>query len=293
MCFGFTTNKKQKQQLERDGNQDRDQAQTMSNTTTPTNQAKAYSSSRPVVANFASEKIVTGAGVAIFHLASERVVVCYHSRDGYWFLPKGRRNEGEGSREAAVREGYEEVCRMFPSSSFSLAKVSTARCRCEDGRKNTKSLSQKPANTDLGVSILPVRLPLPTLAPPYSSPAATCRGRHQGRQVSQSVRDRARLDTAGSAIGDCSVHTALVHSRDTASGHEHSRRSIHRLFSANTVNASIRYASASRAYDHRGQSPDGRYRCAKREKRFRACPSRRDGSRRRRTFVRGVLASHR
>lgn len=71
--------------------------------------SKHPASSKPVYANYASEKIVQGAGVAIFHLASERVVVCYHTRDEYWFLPKGRRNVGESIEEAACREGFEEV----------------------------------------------------------------------------------------------------------------------------------------------------------------------------------------
>lgn len=66
-------------------------------------------SNAPVYANFASEKITIGAGVAIFHLATQRVVVCYHSRDKYWFLPKGRRNASEETGRAAVREGFEEV----------------------------------------------------------------------------------------------------------------------------------------------------------------------------------------
>jgi len=70
---------------------------------------KHPTSSKPVYANYASEKIVQGAGVAIFHIASERVVVCYHTRDQYWFLPKGRRNVGESIEEAACREGFEEV----------------------------------------------------------------------------------------------------------------------------------------------------------------------------------------
>ena len=64
--------------------------------------------SSPVYANFSSEKLTIGAGVAIFHLASERVVVCYHSRDKYWFLPKGRRNASETTGRAAEREGFEE-----------------------------------------------------------------------------------------------------------------------------------------------------------------------------------------
>ncbi|KAK5136370.1 hypothetical protein LTR08_003496 [Meristemomyces frigidus] len=64
--------------------------------------------SPPVHASFPSEKLTTGAGVAIFHIASQRAVVCYHSRDKYWFLPKGRRNANEETARAAEREGFEE-----------------------------------------------------------------------------------------------------------------------------------------------------------------------------------------
>lgn len=63
-------------------------------------------SSPPVYANFASEKLTIGAGVAIFHVASARVVVCQHK--GYHFLPKGRRNADEDTGSAAEREGFEE-----------------------------------------------------------------------------------------------------------------------------------------------------------------------------------------
>lgn len=66
-------------------------------------------SSAPVYANFSSEHLTIGAGVAIFHIATERVVVCYHSRDRYWFLPKGRRDASEETGVAACREGFEEV----------------------------------------------------------------------------------------------------------------------------------------------------------------------------------------
>ncbi|KXL50090.1 hypothetical protein M433DRAFT_74939 [Acidomyces richmondensis BFW] len=65
--------------------------------------------SRPVYANFPSEKLAIGAGVAIFHIATERVVLCYHTRDRYWFLPKGRRNANEDTVRAAEREGFEET----------------------------------------------------------------------------------------------------------------------------------------------------------------------------------------
>lgn len=67
------------------------------------------SSDTPVVASFDSEHFTIGAGVAIFHLSSSRVVVCYHTTDGYWFLPKGRRDANEETGAAAEREGFEEV----------------------------------------------------------------------------------------------------------------------------------------------------------------------------------------
>ncbi|KAL8816338.1 MAG: hypothetical protein Q9223_004637 [Gallowayella weberi] len=62
----------------------------------------------PIVANFDSAHLTIGAGVAIFHLATSRVVVCYHSTEKYWFLPKGRRDAGEDSGAGAEREGFEE-----------------------------------------------------------------------------------------------------------------------------------------------------------------------------------------
>jgi hypothetical protein len=54
--------------------------------------------------------------VAIFHVASARVVVCraVDRRHGeYFFLPKGRRDAGEESGPGAEREGYEEVCQSL------------------------------------------------------------------------------------------------------------------------------------------------------------------------------------
>ena len=62
-----------------------------------------------VDAEFDAAHVCFGAGVAIFHLASARVVVCYHPRAGLWFLPKGRKDVGEEAEAGAVREGYEEV----------------------------------------------------------------------------------------------------------------------------------------------------------------------------------------
>lgn len=64
------------------------------------------------VTSFPGDYFVLGGGVAIFHLATGRVVICSaHDRRGqkYYFLPKGRRDAGEESGRGAEREGYEEV----------------------------------------------------------------------------------------------------------------------------------------------------------------------------------------
>lgn len=65
-------------------------------------------SSPPVTANISAENLTISAGIAIFHLASSRVVLCYHTRDKYYFLPKGRKNVHEDLLAAAEREGFEE-----------------------------------------------------------------------------------------------------------------------------------------------------------------------------------------
>jgi hypothetical protein len=65
-----------------------------------------------LIGQFSSKHLTIGGGVAIFHLASQRVVICSaHDRHGrkYYFLPKGRRDAGEESGRGAEREGYEEV----------------------------------------------------------------------------------------------------------------------------------------------------------------------------------------
>lgn len=69
----------------------------------------ALKSNPPVLANFSSDKLTIAAGVAIFHVASARVVLCFHTREKYWFLPKGRRDVNESSGAGAEREGFEEV----------------------------------------------------------------------------------------------------------------------------------------------------------------------------------------
>ncbi|KAF2634864.1 hypothetical protein P280DRAFT_485119 [Massarina eburnea CBS 473.64] len=71
----------------------------------------APQSSLATFGQVASENFVQGGGVAIFHLKSERVVICSAKdrRDRtYYFLPKGRRDAGEDAGRGAEREGYEE-----------------------------------------------------------------------------------------------------------------------------------------------------------------------------------------
>lgn len=63
----------------------------------------------PFTAQYDSTSLTIGAGVAIFHIAAARVVLCYHTQENYWFLPKGRRDVHESAEQCAEREGYEEV----------------------------------------------------------------------------------------------------------------------------------------------------------------------------------------
>jgi ADP-ribose pyrophosphatase YjhB (NUDIX family) len=69
----------------------------------------ASAPSLPTTASYPSERLTIGCGAAIFHLASSRVVFCHHSRDNYYFLPKGRKNANESHTAAAEREGFEET----------------------------------------------------------------------------------------------------------------------------------------------------------------------------------------
>lgn len=71
---------------------------------------------QPIVGNWDSAHTTIGAGVAIFHLASSRVVLCYHSTHKYYFLPKGRRDASEDTGPGAEREGFEEVSVLFQSN---------------------------------------------------------------------------------------------------------------------------------------------------------------------------------
>lgn len=73
----------------------------------------------PVISQFPGSSFIVGGGVAIFHIATSRVVMCRAQDRGrtYHFLPKGRRDAGEESGPGAEREGYEEVRRLYSNST--------------------------------------------------------------------------------------------------------------------------------------------------------------------------------
>ena len=106
-------------------------------------------SNRPLAGNWDSAHTTVGGGVAIFHLASSRVVLCYHSVDRYWFLPKGRRDASENTAAGAEREGFEEVQLAY---LFLHSEVQLLMCREEQvglpqprpSSSNTYSTAESP-----------------------------------------------------------------------------------------------------------------------------------------------------
>lgn len=139
----------------------------------------------PIAGNWDSAHTSIGAGVAIFHLASGRVVLCYHSTRGSYFLPKGRRDANEDTGPGAEREGFEEVSTLHKWDLNTMRKALTCAT---------------------------VRLPQPP------SPSSHT---HQPTQSAQSLsiqrsifalRHRARLDPIGASLEHSAVHAILVHS---------------------------------------------------------------------------------
>ena len=141
-------------------------------------------SNLPVIANFDSAHLTIGAGVAIFHLATSRVVVCYHSKEKYWFLPKGRRDAGEDSGMGAEREGFEEV-RISFTMIHQLTDIDAVRL-------------QKPFTSH------------PTPASPTPSPQFGC--------CCFFICERTHLDAADACNAVNTIHAVLVHCRNPASG---------------------------------------------------------------------------
>ena len=94
---------------------------------------KTPPSSQAVFGQFAASNFVQGGGVAIFHIKSERVVICSaEDRTGrtYYFLPKGRRDAGEDAARGAEREGFEEVYTYYTHMlcSFFLSNIHITGC---------------------------------------------------------------------------------------------------------------------------------------------------------------------
>ncbi|TFK30032.1 hypothetical protein FA15DRAFT_194021 [Coprinopsis marcescibilis] len=76
---------------------------------------------RLFVANYDSSAFVLSAGSVLFrtHPETHQLQVClvYNRKNGYWILPKGRKDQGEPMHITAVRETYEETgypCVLHP-----------------------------------------------------------------------------------------------------------------------------------------------------------------------------------
>ena len=92
-----------------------------------------------------STQLCLGGGVAIFHLATNQVVVCYHRREGRWFLPKGRRDPNEDSRYGAEREGFEEVSQSTYPSYYRFFSCGGA-CQNYCDMKNNRAIPSSGGN---------------------------------------------------------------------------------------------------------------------------------------------------
>jgi 8-oxo-dGTP pyrophosphatase MutT (NUDIX family) len=61
-----------------------------------------------------------GAGMVIVQDKTNKVVVVQDTKTKEWFLPRGRKDQGESLEQTAMREAYEEVNDVFASRSSSL-----------------------------------------------------------------------------------------------------------------------------------------------------------------------------
>ena len=57
---------------------------------------------------FHATEFILGAGIVVIQPSTGKIVVVENG-EGRWFLPKGRKDEGESLDKTALREGYEEV----------------------------------------------------------------------------------------------------------------------------------------------------------------------------------------
>lgn len=63
---------------------------------------------------FHAENFMLGAGIVIIQPTTGKVVLVNEGKD--WFLPKGRKDQGESLEQTALREGFEEVRLIFAFS---------------------------------------------------------------------------------------------------------------------------------------------------------------------------------
>lgn len=105
-------------------------------------------SNPPLIGQWDSAHTTIGAGVAIFHLASSRVVLCYHTRHHHWFLPKGRRDTNEDTGAGAEREGFEEVLTSpqlcSPTSGLKVNSVRLPQPPSPSSSPNPPTQTQQP-----------------------------------------------------------------------------------------------------------------------------------------------------
>ena len=115
---------------------------------TKPSQEPVLKSDPPLIGQWDSSHTTIGAGVAIFHLASSRVVLCYHTHHQYWFLPKGRRDANEDTSASAEREGFEEVLRSpqlcFPTSGLKVNLVRLPQPPSPSSPPNPPTQTQQP-----------------------------------------------------------------------------------------------------------------------------------------------------
>lgn len=63
---------------------------------------------------FHAENFMLGAGIVIIQPTTGKIVLVNEGKD--WFLPKGRKDQGESLEQTALREGFEEVRLIFAFS---------------------------------------------------------------------------------------------------------------------------------------------------------------------------------
>ena len=174
--------------------------------------------SAPTLAQYDSSHLTLGAGVAIFHLASSRVVVCYHTRDEYYFLPKGRKDVDETLPRAAEREGFEESGyrnRLLPLPIAHRQPRAHGRLQVEAEREGKKREKDEEvfSSEPVWAQLAPVSRGsqyilfwyIAETVPPAVEEALTCKEKEEGMvyqtppafEMDQSLKERIEMDGKG------------------------------------------------------------------------------------------------